>query len=77
MSDLPLGHGLPHLGLMHLVATNLTIWLRTVIKETLHEMESHHLTATDHNSSTLGHCRQVDLPVVDLLLDLLLDLLVA
>ena len=53
--NIELGKGLPHLGLMHLVATNLTIWLRTVIKETLHEMESHYLTSTDH--SKLGHCR--------------------
>ena len=29
--------GLPHLGLMHLVATNLVLWMRTVIRESIHE----------------------------------------
>ena len=32
-----LGNGLPHFGLMHLLATNLIIWMRTVIKESVHE----------------------------------------
>ena len=32
-----LGNGLPHFGLMHLLATNLIIWMRTVIKESIHE----------------------------------------
>ena len=30
--NLRYGRGLPHLGLMHLVATNLVIWVRTVIR---------------------------------------------
>ena len=32
-----LAGGLPHLGLMHLVATNLVLWMRTVIRESIHE----------------------------------------
>ena len=43
------GNGYPHLGLMHLLATNLIIWMRTVIKESVHEfhvaeekIEGHH-----------------------------------
>jgi len=31
------GYGIPHFGLMHLVATNLIIWVRTVIKESILE----------------------------------------
>ena len=33
--NLRYGRGLPHLGLMHLVATNLVIWVRTVIRSAL------------------------------------------
>lgn len=33
------GLGVPHFGLMHLVATNCVIWIRTVIKESLIEFE--------------------------------------
>ena len=59
--NLHLGRGLPHLGLMHLVTTNLIIWLRTVIKETLHEMEADQLTSHHHNKSRpsqLELCRE-------------------
>jgi len=35
--NLDQGFGIPHFGLMHLVATNLIIWVRTVIKESLLE----------------------------------------
>ena len=49
-----LGNGLPHLGLMHLLATNLIIWMRTVIKESIHEfhvaeekLENHHQDIND------------------------------
>ena len=61
MSDLPLGHGLPHLGLMHLVATNLVIWLRTVIKETLHEMEAQHFQQVKEEIETPGEMTELDL----------------
>ena len=47
--NIKLGNGIPHLGLMHLVATNLVIWLRAVIKESLHEMEAIHLKASRSN----------------------------
>ena len=59
--NLHLGRGIPHLGLMHLVTTNLIIWLRTVIKETLHEMEADQLTSHHHNKSRpsqLELCRE-------------------
>ena len=35
--NLDLGFGLPHFGLMHLVATNLILWIKTVIKESILE----------------------------------------
>eukprot|EP00092_Neocalanus_flemingeri_P015108 GFUD01016321.1.p1 GENE.GFUD01016321.1~~GFUD01016321.1.p1 ORF type:complete len:518 (+),score=114.00 GFUD01016321.1:44-1597(+) len=35
--NLDLGYGVPHFGLMHLVATNLIIWIKTVIKESILE----------------------------------------
>jgi len=35
--NISLGNGLPHFGLMHLLATNIIIWMRTVIKESIHE----------------------------------------
>ena len=44
--------GLPHLGMMHLVATNLVIWLRALVKESLHEKEALYLNTsggTDHH----------------------------
>ena len=53
------GHGLPHFGLMHLLATNLIIWMRTVIKESIHEyhvaeekIEDHHANVNEgsHNN---------------------------
>ena len=58
--NINLGHGLPHFGLMHLVATNLVIWLRTVIKETLHQMEANHFTQKEkpehgHHSDSSHH----------------------
>ena len=34
--NINLGNGVAHLGLMHIVATNLVIWMRTVIKESFH-----------------------------------------
>ena len=34
--NINLGNGAAHLGLMHIVATNLVIWMRTVIKESFH-----------------------------------------
>ena len=33
------GLGVPHFGLMHLVATNVVLWIRTVIKESMMEFE--------------------------------------
>ena len=54
--NIHLGTGLPHLGLIHLVTTNLVIWLRTVIKETLHEMEAHQFRQEDSNhTNTENH----------------------
>ena len=35
--NLDTGLGGPHFGLMHLVATNLILWVRTVIKESMLE----------------------------------------
>jgi len=46
--------GLPQLGLMHLVATNLVLWMRTVIRESIHEFHVrllpafHVLESEDH-----------------------------
>ena len=37
--NLDLGFGLPHFGLMHLVATNLLLWIKTVIKESFLEIQ--------------------------------------
>ena len=65
--NIHLATGLPHLGLMHLVATNLLIWLRALLKESLHEMEALHLTAGgtrehhDHHDQPrldMEHCRE-------------------
>ena len=63
--NINLGNGLPHLGLMHVVATNLIIWMRTVIKESLHqyhEAEEHIRTnmtlfenETSHEESEYHH----------------------
>lgn len=43
--------GLAHFGLMHVVATNMVIWMRTVIKESLHgfhEVSQHEEKHTEH-----------------------------
>ena len=37
--NLDQGNGIPHFGLMHLVATNMIIWINTVIKESIMEFE--------------------------------------
>ena len=34
--NIQLANGIPHLGLMHVVATNIIIWMRTVIRESFH-----------------------------------------
>jgi len=51
--NLDLGFGIPHFGLMHLVATNLIIWIKTVIKESIlefHEAEEKaHEEDEDHS----------------------------
>ena len=53
--NINLASGIPHLGLIHLVTTNIVIWLRTVIKETLHEMESQQFrkSLTNHTNMEL------------------------
>ena len=65
--SIKLGKGLPHLGMMHLVATNLVIWLRAVIKESLHEMEAIHLKtsrASEHQDQS-HHNRATGLDMED------------
>jgi len=54
------GNGYPHLGLMHLLATNLIIWMRTVIKESVHEfhvaeekIEGHHQNIDEGSFDTV------------------------
>ena len=42
------GYGIPHFGLMHLLATNLIIWMRTVIKESIHEYHIAEEKLEDH-----------------------------
>ena len=37
--NLDQGYGSPHFGMMHLVATNMIIWINTVIKESIMEFE--------------------------------------
>ena len=44
-----LGNGLPHFGLMHLLATNIIIWMRTVIKESIHEYHVAEEKIEDHH----------------------------
>jgi len=48
--NLHLDNGLPHLGLMHLVTTNLIIWARTVIKESLHTYHEAQQYMTKNNT---------------------------
>ena len=51
--------GLSHLGLMHLVATNLVLWMRTVIRESIHEFHVRLLPAfhvlKDNEEGHHGH----------------------
>ena len=47
--NIPLGTGLPHLGLMHVLATNLIIWIRTVIRESIHEFHEAEEKVEDHD----------------------------
>ena len=51
--------GLSHLGLMHLVATNLVLWMRTVIRESIHEFHVRLLPAfhvlEDNEGGHHGH----------------------
>jgi len=58
------GSGLPHIGLMHLLATNMIVWARTVIKESVHEyhvaeerLEHHvlHIVHAVNTSDILEH----------------------
>ena len=60
--NISLGNGLPHFGLMHVVATNLIIWMRTVIKESIHEyhvaevkLEDHDHAYHDTDMNVIGH----------------------
>ena len=62
--NIHLGCGLPHLGLMHLLATNLIVWMRTVIKESVHEYHQaeerwedqvHHIVQHVNTSDILAH----------------------
>ena len=46
--NIHLGSGLPHLGLMHLLATNMIVWARTVIKESVHEYHIAEESLEDH-----------------------------
>jgi len=40
--------GLAHMGLMHLVASNFIIWMRTVIRESVHEFHQLHRSTAAH-----------------------------
>jgi len=63
-----LAGGLPHLGLMHLVATNLVLWMRTVIRESIHEfhvrlLPAFHVLESDegnHHGHHGGHSVEAD-----------------
>ena len=63
-----LAGGLPHLGLMHLVATNLVLWMRTVIRESIHEFHVRLLPAFhilengegDHHGNQGGQSVEAD-----------------
>jgi len=59
-------HGLPHFGLIHLVATNCIMWIRTVVKESLlefhevndylrEELKEQHRNISHHQAKGLGH----------------------
>jgi len=48
------GRGVPHFGLMHLLSTNLIVWMRTVIKESIHEYH----VAAEKLEETVGHILQ-------------------
>ena len=68
--NLDQGFGIPHFGLMHLVATNLVIWIRTVIRESIlefheamerkdeedeeHHTQEHQNTLSDHDHHLLN-----------------------
>ena len=49
--NISVGNGLPHFGLMHVLATNLIIWMRTVIKESIHEYHEAEEKNEDHDHS--------------------------
>ena len=38
------------IGIMHVVATNIIIWVRTLIKESLEEIEEYEIEETEHGS---------------------------
>ena len=38
------------IGIMHVVATNIIIWIRTLIKESLEEIEEYEIEETEHGS---------------------------
>ena len=50
--NIQLANGIPHLGLMHVVATNLIIWMRTVIRESFHAF--HEATELKLNSPLIN-----------------------
>ena len=52
--NLDQGYGIPHFGLMHLVATNLIIWVRTVIKESILEFHEA-IEREDEEDEDHGH----------------------
>ena len=57
--------GLPHLGLMHLVATNLVLWMRTVIRESIHEfhvrlLPAFHVLESEDHGHHGGHSGDED-----------------
>jgi len=49
------GYGIPHIGLMHLLATNLIIWMRTIIKESIHEYHIAEEKLEDHDLNVVNH----------------------
>ena len=50
--NIQLANGIPHLGLMHVVATNLILWMRTVIRESFHAF--HEATELKLNSPLIN-----------------------
>jgi len=50
--NLDQGYGIPHFGLMHIVSTNLILWIRTVVRESIMEFHEANEKAKEHDSES-------------------------